>query len=157
IGRSILLDGRAYEVVGVLPEGFRFASFPKQTDVWIPFGLDPFDGRKYARGSNTLWVIGRLRDGATIEQAPAEMDAISGALAVEHAEFDKGWSLRAVPLCEQVVGGSRTALLTLLAAVGFIMLIACANVANLLLAQGAARRKELAIRAAMGAGRARIV
>jgi len=157
IGKTITLDGRAREVCGVLPEGFRFASFPKETEVWLPFGLDPFRDRKYARGTSALGAIARLKPGVNLAAAQTELDAISRRLEQAEPHFNTGWRLHAVALHEQASGKLRRGLFVLLGAVAFLLLIACVNVANLQLGRAAARRRELAIRAALGAGRWRIV
>src|SRR5262249_41914020 len=144
------------EVCGVLPDGFRFASFPKETEIWLPFGLDPFKDRKYARGASALGAIARLKPGVSLAVAQTELDAISRRMEQAEPFFNTGWRLQAVALGEQASGKLRRGLLVLLGAVAFLLLIACVNVANLQLARAAARRRELAIRAALGAGRFRI-
>jgi putative ABC transport system permease protein len=156
VGSTITLDGQSREVCGVLPEGFRFASFPKETEIWLPFGLDPFKDRKYARGARALGAIARLKPGVSLAAAQAELDAIARRLEQAEPFFNTGWRLQAVGLGEQASGKLRRGLLVLLGAVAFLLLIACVNVANLQLARAAARRRELAIRAALGAGRFRI-
>jgi putative ABC transport system permease protein len=156
LGKSITLDGQGYEVCGVLPPSFRFVSFPRETDIWLPLGLDTFKERKYVRGANALGVIGRLEPGITVEQARSELDTISRRLRDTYPEYNKDLGLRVVPLREQAIQNLRPALVALLLAVGFLLLIACANVANLQLTRAKGRKNEIAIRAALGAGRWRI-
>jgi putative ABC transport system permease protein len=155
VGKSIQLDGQTYSIVGVLSKDF---SLGGKHDVWVPLGLDRTKPQN--RGSHYMHVTARLKPGITLGQVSAEMDRFAAQLAVENPNnypSGSGWGMFVVLLKEQIVGNVRPALLVLLGAVGFVLLIACVNVANLLLAQASAREKELSIRAAMGAGRARIV
>ena len=157
VGKTITLDGQPREVCGVLPAGFRFASFPKETEVWLPFGLDPFKDRKYARGAQALGVVARLKPGVTLQQTQTELDVISRRLEQAEPYFNTNWRLQAVALHEQASGKLRRGLFVLLGAVAFLLLIACVNVANLQLARATTRRREIAIRVALGAGRFRII
>jgi putative ABC transport system permease protein len=156
VGRRIQLEDRAHEVVGVLPQEFHFASFPSETELWLPFGNDRAEWRPYARGASSMGVIGRLVPDTTTARAQAELSSIAGALAREDPFFNRGRLMRAVPLAEQASASVRAALLILTASVNLLLLVACVNVVNLLLARSAARRHELAIRAALGAGRLRL-
>lgn len=154
IGRSIKLEGKAYTVVGVMPRDFRLAlRFPIRFDVWRPMVLAKNEQR---RGSHDRFAIARLRPGVRPEQAQKELAGIAADLEREHPKSNTRIGARLVRMQEDLTGNVREVLIALLMAVGFILLIACTNVANLLLARGVARRQEIAIRASLGAGRARI-
>ncbi len=155
VGKIMQLDGQAYAIVGVLRKDF---SLGGKQDLWVPLGLDRM--KPQDRGSHYLTVMARLKPGVTLAQVSAEMDRFATQLERENPNnygASSGWGMFVVPLKEQMVGRIRPALLVLLGAVAFVLLIACVNVANLLLTRASAREKELSIRAAMGAGRARIM
>lgn len=152
IGRSVNLSGRPTAIIGVMPEGFYFPS--RTAEYWRPIAINPANP---PRGAHFLGVIARTKPGVTVDRAGAEMKGIAEQLALQYPDNNANESAEVVPLLEQVVGTIRPALMTLLSAVGVVVLIVCANVANLLLVRASVREREVAIRTALGAGRSRLV
>ena len=159
LGKSITLDGKDYLVVGVVPQSFdlKLPNLQCPEDVYVPIGQwsNPY---LLGRGSPLgIHGIGRLKPGVTLQQAQADMDAVTRNLAAEYPVVNKGIGASMIPLRKSVLGGIEPFLLVLFGAVGFVLLIACVNVSNLLLARSTARTREFAIRAALGAGKSRVI
>jgi predicted permease len=151
IGKTVSLNGSAYTIVGVMPEEF---NFPLETEMWVPLTFTVAE--QHDRASHSVSILGRLKPGVPVKQARAELATLAGRLASEHPDTNQNRSFQTVPLLELADSYSAHFVLTLMATAGFVLLLACANVANLLLVRLANRQREIAIRSAMGASRARI-
>ncbi len=160
IGRKITMNMQPFTVIGVMPAGtehpgneYHAVAYGESVDVWWPFS---FAGSSNDRGSHFIEGIGRLKDGVSAERARAEMNAIMAQLGREHS-YDSRWTVLVIPMYAEIVGSSRQLLLVLLGSVGIVLLIACANAANLLMVRASARQREIAVRLAMGAPRSRVM
>jgi len=161
IGRKVTMNMQPFTVIGVMPAGtehpgneYHAVAYGESVDVWWPFS---FAGNPNQRGSHFIEGIGRLKDDVSHERARAELNAIMNQIAREHGSENSGWTVLVVPLYTELVGTSRQLLLVLLGSVGIVLLIACANAANLLMVRASARQREIAVRLAMGAPRSRVV
>jgi putative ABC transport system permease protein len=152
LGQRMNLSGEIYDVVGVMPKEF---AFPSRTDVWRPLAMSREDWQQ--RGGHYLRAVGRLKEGVTVQAAMTDLNTIAKRLQQAYPGPNHGWDTTLMDLQDAAVGRIRPAMLTLLAAVGFVLLIACVNLANLLLSRSAARKKEIGIRGALGAGKGRLI
>ncbi|HEY7285815.1 MAG TPA: ABC transporter permease [Vicinamibacterales bacterium] len=151
IGKAVALNGPTFTIVGVMPEGF---TYPGETDVWHRL---TWDMAQHSRGAHFMESLFRLKPGARLDQANAELRALTTRLGIENKATNADWHARAIPLSQEVVGFFRPALFALFGAAAFLLLITCTNVASLLLARATVREREVAVRAAIGASRGRLV
>ena len=151
VGRGILINGRSLTVIGVMPPDF---GFPERHHIWLPYGAPRGEGRD----RRSFMSVGLIRQGVTVEEARSEMQTLASTLAATHPGTNRGWGIHTMPLRDFFVGeGTRRGLGAMLGAVGLVLLVACANVASLLVARGVGRQRELTVRAALGSGRGRLV